>query len=72
MKIRLIQRTKCWQEEIFNYNISKGFDANKKYMYQFDEIKYDKKYEIDTLNLYQSNDSIIYNSKSLVNFNFKF
>lgn len=58
--------------EMFEYKVSKGIDSNTKYMFDFEEIKYKKAYYLETINNYENDNSLVYNSKELINFNSDF
>ena len=55
--------------EIFEYNVNKNLDPNTKYMFDYREMRPDITYKIDTVNTYNDNNSLIYHSKELTNFN---
>lgn len=54
------------KEDIEEYNLNKGI-ANKKYMFDFDEIEIKDYLFVDTINNY--NDGNVYNTKEIINFN---
>ena len=57
------------QEEIFEYKTSKKINNQTKYMFDYNDIKPDEIFKIDTINSYKTKTSIGYSSRELVNFN---
>lgn len=61
---------KTLQQDIFEYNQAKN--TNEKYMFDYEEIVYNKAFYIDTINSYDDKNSLVYVSKSIDNFNSNF
>ncbi len=57
------------QKDIFNFNISKNLPSDTKYMYEYEDLKVEKQYKIDTINNYSQENTIIYSSQDINNFN---
>ena len=56
------------QNTIFEYKTNKSIDKNYKFMFEREEIKPQKVYKISSLNVY-TKQTIMYDSKEIVNFN---
>lgn len=57
------------QNEILGYIESKGENDNTKYMFDYNEISYKKRFKIDTINAYEKKGAVSYYSKEIENFN---
>jgi len=57
------------QTQIFEYNVSKNEKANKKYMFDIENIKQNTQYYINTIDNLIEKDTKVYDSKELINFN---
>ena len=56
-------------KDMFEYRVSKNLDENKEFMFDYNNIKPDEIYKIDTINSYKTKTSIGYSSREIVNFN---
>ena len=54
--------------EILEYNVSKEIDPKTKYMFEYADVKMDKTFKLETLNMIERPNSLIYTSKELDNF----
>ena len=61
---------KMLSEEIVAYNEKK--EITTKHMYELNEIKAGKIFKVNSLNLYKTKNQIVYNSKTITNFNSNF
>lgn len=57
------------QKEIFDYNTAKELPTDTKYMYSLEKLVPAEIYKLDTINKYETNNSLVYTSKELENFN---
>lgn len=60
---------KILMQEITDYKESKRLPVDKKFMYELNEIRYLNAFRINSLDLYKTDDSFVYTSKNIINFN---
>ena len=60
---------KILMQEITDYKESKKYPKEQRFMFEFNDIKYNKSYEINSLDLYKNEKAMVYTSKNILNFN---
>ena len=66
---QIITAEKILMQEIVDYKESKNIPKEEQFMFELNEISYSKSFKINSLDLYKTNDSLIYESKNIINFN---
>lgn len=57
------------QKNMLDYSLSKELPGDTKYMFDLGDIKYAKHFKLNTINAYQDDESLVYTSNELENFN---